>query len=586
MIVPMYKIFIAARIEDREGLLASLGRAGVVHIQPADPAAVLVDAATRHECQVAERAATALHAYQAQGDVPDLEPMVAAQRVDHLLNRIEEAAEEVRALSQRLRDFGPWGEVRLADLEALDATGVRVALIHQAGEETPQATVLAEVGYLGGKPVLAAINPPAELPAGCTEIPRPERDAEALRQRIHSLEEGQAADRTELASLARLRDDIHRTVERIRDACALEAARRSGLAESSLFALQGWVPERDLPGVSRALDDAGIAACLSMRAATEDEQPPTHIEYPAWVKPIKGLFDILGTVAGYREFDVSVPFILALPFFAAILISDAGYGLLLMVIALVLRKRIAAGMGTPTANLAMILGGATVIWGLLTASVFGFQIYPPVIEVGMDPESRRFMSSLSLWIAGIHLSVAWAWQALRLLPNQRFLACVGWVAILWGVLGLVFSLLLKTPFDWSTPWPWFLVAGIPLAVLFHSDSRNPFKRIGLGIANLPLEILGKFSDEISYIRLMAVGLASTVLAQSFNEMAAGQPLPLMVLIFLGGHLLNFALCLIAVFAHGVRLNMLEFSNNLGMEWKGYSYNPFSSLPTTAEAGSS
>jgi V/A-type H+-transporting ATPase subunit I len=50
------------------------------------------------------------------------------------------------------------------------------------------------------------------------------------------------------------------------------------------------------------------------------------------------------------------------------------------------------------------------------------------------------------------------------------------------------------------------------------------------------------------------------------------PLTIVILIF--GHGLNLGLALIALFAHGVRLNMLEFSNNLGMQWTGYPYNPF------------
>ena len=41
-----------------------------------------------------------------------------------------------------------------------------------------------------------------------------------------------------------------------------------------------------------------------------------------------------------------------------------------------------------------------------------------------------------------------------------------------------------------------------------------------------------------------------------------------------GHGLNIGLCMIALFAHGVRLNMLEFSNNLGMQWTGHVYAPF------------
>ena len=53
-----------------------------------------------------------------------------------------------------------------------------------------------------------------------------------------------------------------------------------------------------------------------MTAPAEDEMPPTLIQYPRWAKPIKGLFDMLGTVAGYKETDVSAPFMIALPIFA------------------------------------------------------------------------------------------------------------------------------------------------------------------------------------------------------------------------------------------------------------------------------
>lgn len=74
---------------------------------------------------------------------------------------------------------------------------------------------------------------------------------------------------------------------------------------------------------------------------------------------------------------------------------------------------------------------------------------------------------------------------------------------------------------------------------------------------------------------MAVGLASSVLAVSFNALArdAGS-WPLAVLILLFGHGLNLGLAMIAMFAHGVRLNMLEFCNNLGMRWNGYPYSPY------------
>jgi V/A-type H+-transporting ATPase subunit I len=102
----------------------------------------------------------------------------------------------------------------------------------------------------------------------------------------------------------------------------------------------------------------------------------------------------------------------------------------------------------------------------------------------------------------------------------------------------------------------------------------------LGLANFPLSMLSAFSDVISYVRLMAVSLAGSVLGGSFNDMAFGIDFwPLTVLVLVGGHSLNLGLAMIAMFAHGVRLNMLEFCNNLGMKWTGYPYAPFSQRKT-------
>ena len=93
-------------------------------------------------------------------------------------------------------------------------------------------------------------------------------------------------------------------------------------------------------------------------------------------------------------------------------------------------------------------------------------------------------------------------------------------------------------------------------------------------------MLGTFGDTMSYIRLMAVGLASYYIASAFNGLGAmvaqdnaflwvlGVP----VIVF--GHALNIGLAIIAIFAHGVRLNMLEFSSNAGVQWAGFPYEPF------------
>jgi V/A-type H+/Na+-transporting ATPase subunit I len=79
--------------------------------------------------------------------------------------------------------------------------------------------------------------------------------------------------------------------------------------------------------------------------------------------------------------------------------------------------------------------------------------------------------------------------------------------------------------------------------------------------------------------LMAVGLAGSQIGGAFDTMAlsvmdmgAWAILP-GILVLVGGHLLNMGLVLIAIVAHGVRLNMLEFSSHAGVQWTGYAFRP-------------
>lgn len=131
---------------------------------------------------------------------------------------------------------------------------------------------------------------------------------------------------------------------------------------------------------------------------------------------------------------------------------------------------------------------------------------------------------LSFLLGTIHLSVAQLRQALRYLPAPKFLSHVGWAAFLWGMLGLVWFLFFgsqrQPPEPISPAAIWLLLVGGAMAILFAYPSRNPAKMIGFGLASFPLAAVGTFSDTISYIRLMAVGMASTVIGQTFNGLGA------------------------------------------------------------------
>jgi len=94
-----------------------------------------------------------------------------------------------------------------------------------------------------------------------------------------------------------------------------------------------------------------------------------------------------------------------------------------------------------------------------------------------------------------------------------------------------------------------------------------------------LSVISAFADVVSYVRLFAVGLSALEIAKAFNTMAGnvgfeGAALVGAIIILFLGHLLNIVLGIMAVVVHGVRLNMLEFSGHLGMEWTGRPYKPF------------
>ena len=114
-----------------------------------------------------------------------------------------------------------------------------------------------------------------------------------------------------------------------------------------------------------------------------------------------------------------------------------------------------------------------------------------------------------------------------------------------------------------------MIGGLGLVMAYASD--RPVKQnsdwLWRGIDGLQgaAGLMGMFGDVLSYMRLFALGLASASLAITFNNlagtvMASGSGLSLLggLLIFVIGHVLNFALAMMSGVVHGLRLNFIEF----------------------------
>ncbi len=613
MIVPMRKVFVVTRRRDRERLLDALGELGVVHLTPAESGAEGPAEKVAAKRDRAERARQALAGVEPAGEPSDVPDEQIADAVLKVYQQSVEKQSRLDSLNRQLDQLEMWGDVRLEQFRTLEDAGVAVKFFSVPAEDADDvsAEVVEAIRELPNDRLLVAAatrDGEIEAPESAEEVPLPQRDRPDIRAEAAGIDRALREDRDRLAALAGRMDDLDGQIERLRIKAKWSAARRGGLQTEGLFGVQGWAPAEDADDLGDALRRRGLDAAVEYVDPDPDEDPPTLIRYPRWARPMKAMFDLLGTVPGYREYDVSPFFMVALPIFAAMLFGDAGYGLVFTAVALAMRGKIRARAGGNAANLILVFGLTTLVWGVLTANYFGVTPQDMLAAGGIwawlgaalkslaplwstDQETaRNLIIKVSFVFGSIHLILAHLRQALGYAPNVRFIAELGWSSFLAGMLGLIW--LLFFPKDvWMPTNVMFALLGVGGAavVLFSYPSRNPAKVVGLGVIANILPMISTFSDTISYIRLMAVGLASYYIASAFNGLGArladlsGWLIPFAVIVIVAAHLLNIALGVIALFAHGVRLNMLEFSSNAGVQWSGYPYAPFAE---NAEQGES
>lgn len=629
MITPMLKIYAGVRQDNRQDMLETLQEIGVVHITPVEPEKVALDEQQHQKLHEAERALQIARSIEPAGEKPAIPAREAAAEIVELQNRSAELIGRLNSLYQQAEKLSVWGDVRLETIQKIHESGLQLEFFTVLEEHVPEVTAecVCVVRHVSAHQVLIGVinrKESAELPDDAELLAYPNRDRPSILEEAAEIDREIKTNNERLVSLAHLREEIAEYVRGFQNEKSLTLANLSGYANEDLFVLEGWIPRTSEAKIVETLKGRSFPVAVQTIPPTEDEQPPTQITYPGWIKPIKGLFDILGTLPGYREYDLSPFFMVALPVFAAMLIGDGGYGLVFMIPALIWYRKLVAKSSEAQVQLLIVIGAVTFIWGMLNGNFFGITpdnvaqlggyvtvengteqvdmeamkqasgIIPaigktmtalaPLWDID-EAKSRDILIKISLIFGSLHLILAHLRQVTGLWPSLRALSEVGWVLFLAGMLGVIWTLFFG---EEQLAVPLWLVkaalgVGAFLFIGFTVLDKNPLKRIGVGLAASLLPMIGTFSDTMSYIRLMAVGLASYYIAAAFNSLGAQLASPTPVLwaaaipVILFGHALNIALCVIAIFAHGVRLNMLEFSNNAGVQWAGYAYEPFSKV---------
>lgn len=586
MIVPMKQLTLVVLKSEQNAALEALQDLGVLHLAMTPPPDVESIAAIRARLDAIRQAAEVL-AKLAPPEIPPppdtkRSPQEIVAEVQRLAGRLNDLNDTRQALLRERERLAPFGNFDPEAIRRLEAQGIGVRLFRlplRQAMEVPEGAVLVEVSRDRRLRYVALVGPVAAVKqAGLEldEVPIPDVSPATVARELADVERMIARTQEELAALAAHLEAVKLLADRTEDRLQFEEARATMTVIGALAYLRGYCPERDVPRVRALAESRGWG--LMVEEITNPAEVPTKIENPPWVRPIEPVLSFLGVIPGYDQVDISAPFLIFFSLFFAMIVGDAGYGALFLLLTLWGQRRYPNAPAN-LFTLLKVLSIGTIVWGVASGSYFGLTapLAPlAVFKLTWLLEQDNIIL-LSFIIGAVHLTLAHGWNVVRFYPSSRALAQVGWIMTTWTMFFLARTLVLGAPFPGVMLY--VLAAGVLLIVLFMTPWQQ-LKHEWFNHAMLPLTLVSNFVDVISYVRLFAVGAATFAVASSFNEMAAaagaGGPLSglLAALILFFGHTLNILLAAMGVLVHGVRLNTLEFAGHLGLSWSGRPYRPF------------
>jgi V/A-type H+-transporting ATPase subunit I len=594
MIAKMKEIWLFTLSSSVDDTLLELGKLGVIEIKEIQPfAGEQLERNTKKITAVNAAIAILENYTQNNHDDPQrkryksVDPARVTDRVAVAVDYRKKCQTRLQYLQQQLNWYQTWGEhTKLKDLKYLQKKGIhiRLYLVDKKRIDTlPEDQYIIPFTEQGGKIPIALISRSDTQKLKLEEVPWPTLSLAQIRKQIsrkeRQLEEVELYLYDQAGELPLLHDYKGYLQDILNTQKAFEGM---GDIEGSIKYLRGFLPKDEVELFKRKAKEKKWGYQIS--EPSNPEEVPVYVKNPKWVSIINPVMKFIDIVPGYKEVDVSIYFLVAFALFFAMLVGDAGYGALFLILAFLFRKKLSAQLRL----LIYVLSGSTIIWGVLSGTYFGSEqiaaipflnrlIVPEVASFGVDNIS--FMMHLSFLIGAIHLTIAHTIKVVMYSNSVRALSEVGWIAFVWGLFFVVEQLVIgKSMPDWSI---WLFVVGTVLVALFSKASKGFFNSMLASLANLPLSLINGFSDIVSYVRLFAVGMATAMVASSFNNMvlplgvdASFLDMVMAVIALLLGHTMNIVLALMAVMVHGIRLNMLEFAGHLGVQFSGETYQPF------------
>ena len=605
MVEKMKMVHIVTSASAKDEMLKGLREIGVMHLAEKQSA----DREVSDRFQTLSKTEMALKDYAepkqkpADGILTDDEFNKMYDGVLKAMDRKSALGQEISAANTEIDRIAAWGDFSPQDVKDLKEAGYDFHFYRMGSKEFQALQAEEDVRFIRLAPVdkQDAVAVFGTLPPSiqATEFIPGESSMSELKQKIEDARKGiDECDGTlKAASVydASFKDQLLK----LQNEMNYSSASATAQGDDDFVWISGYVPEVELDKV-KAMAAEKNCAWAADDVAEDDDMIPTKLRFNKVSKLIEPVFNILGVLPGYREQDVSLWFFLFFTLFFAMIIGDGGYGVLILLGTIALR--IKQKKGSTVTFLLFVLSIATVIWGAVTGTWFGMEsamkvpllkglvipslaTYPEYFGLTANVTQNAIMK-FSFSIGAIQMVLGSILSIKEKLPKKdlSWVASLGWAIAVVAMYLLALNLVIHEDISLV---PVFALIGVAFVLVLLFGGMSPDLTFGQGLkAGLAnaftdfLDTISCFGNVMSYIRLFAVGMAGVAISQSFNGIAAGMHGPLIilgVLVVLIGHALNIIMCFLSVVVHGVRLNVLEFSGQVGLEWTGLPYEPFKTL---------
>ncbi|MEA1986679.1 MAG: hypothetical protein U9N76_04235 [Candidatus Marinimicrobia bacterium] len=595
MISKMSKLTLLVMKSDIDNTINKLRKLGVVHINEIKkPISTDIDK-INNEIENTENTIKLISNFDIQKQKSDHNPEEIINDIVKLEKEKVDLETRITELNEIVKWYENWGDISLQDINDIKKSGYKLNLFSEPisylkANNIDEIKNIFVISKDKNNIKLVEILTKDEDGLNLKEIQIPEIEYSEVKNKVSKIQKQLKNILMTEEKYSAYLDDIKNYKSELEN--KLEFAEvKYGMGDSeNVFYLSGYCPESKKDKVVLEADKNSWGYIFEK--PTSEDNPPVLLKNSKWIRIIQPIFDFMGTTPGYHEYDISIWFLLFFSMFFGMLIGDAGYGMIFLIGTFLARRKLKKAPFEPFA-LFYVLSGATIIWGVLSGTYFGSEAIAQlsILKMLVNPNissfdltsagfnnNQNFMISLCFLIGAVHLTIAHSLIVFRDFKSLKMLSQIGWIGIVWSLYFVAGNLVLQKEFPQFVLY--LLSISMLFALLFSNAENGILKGIGVTLRSLPLDIISGFSDVVSYLRLFAVGYASVVVAYSFNQMAIGSGINsiasgiIAVIILLLGHTLNILLGAMGVIVHGVRLNMLEFSGHLNMEWSGINYKPF------------